>query len=110
MAADPLDAIQKTYLMLDQQFDDIYAKCTSDAQRQELRALLASARDAYFAAAAKRREDNNATVQKFLDELTTTNDQISAQLSTLKDVVAFLNLCTQAVKLAGALASLAAVA
>ena len=105
---DILAAIKQTYDQLDDGFDELYAKCQTGAQKQQLRSLFASARDAYFAAAAKALTDKNATVDALNKELHDVNQQVKAQLDDLKDIVALLNLCTEAVKLAASLATLAA--
>ena len=105
---DILAGIKQTYDQLDDSFDAIYAKCQTDAQKKQLRSLFASARDTYFAAAAKTLTDKNSTVDALTKQLHDVNQQVQEQLDGLKDIVAVLNLCTEAVKLAASLATLAA--
>ncbi|HLH51035.1 MAG TPA: hypothetical protein VKV96_16975 [Roseiarcus sp.] len=103
-----LAEIKKVYDQLDDSFDALYAECQTDEQKRRLRSLFASARDTYFAAAAKALTDKNATVDALTKELHGVNDQVQGQLADLKNVVEVLNLCTEAVKLAASLATLAA--
>jgi uncharacterized protein YfbU (UPF0304 family) len=105
---DILAGIKKVYDQLDDSFDALYAKCQTDDQKRQLRSLFASARDTYFAAVAKALIDKNATVDALTKELHGVNDQVQGQLDDLKDIIAVLNLCTEAVKLAASLATLAA--
>jgi hypothetical protein len=105
---DILARIKKIYDQLDDSFDALYAKCQTDDQKRQLRSLFASARDTYFAAAAKALIDKNSTVDALTKELGDVNDQVQAQLADLKDIIAVLKLCTEAVKLAASLATLAA--
>jgi hypothetical protein len=108
MANDILAAIKTTFLQIDNSFDELHAKCTTDAQRAQLRSLFASARDTFFAAEAKALTDNNATVVALTGQLQNTNTQIQGQLTNLQNIVEALNLITEAVKLAASLATLAA--
>jgi hypothetical protein len=106
--ADIVAAIKNNYDQLDDNFDTLYAKCATDSQKQQLRSLLASARDAFFAAAAKSLTDNNPTVVPLTQELKDTNDKLGRQLTNITDIVATLALCTEALELAASLAKLAA--
>jgi len=108
--ADILAAIKNTYDQIDDNFDTLYAECTTADQKQQLKSLLASARDAFFAATAKSLTDNNPTVDALTKELQDTNADLDEQLTDIKDIVAALNLCTEALKLAASLATLAAAA
>lgn len=105
-----LKAIEQLYEQLDENFDDIYAKCVLDDQRTTLRSLFVAARDAYFKAVKETLCDNNATVEKITHDLVDTNKTIGAQVQDLKDIVAFIKLCSTAVQLAASLATLAAAA
>jgi len=107
---DILDGIKKIYDQLDDDasFDALYTKCHTGEQKRQLRSLLACARDTYFAAAAKALTDKNPTVDALTKQLHEVNQQVQGQLDDLKDIVAVLNLCTEAVKLAASLATLAA--
>nr|MDQ6924683.1 hypothetical protein [Candidatus Eremiobacteraeota bacterium] len=103
-----LAAVHDTYRLLDDHFDEIYAACQTDDARAQLRALHASARDAYWKAVADGLHDDNLVVQDIRRDLTAATTRIQAQLATLEDVTAVLDMLTQAVRLAGALVGLAA--
>lgn len=103
-----LDAVHDTYHLLDDHFDEIYAACQTDDARAQLRALHASARDAYWKAVADGLHDDNLVVQDIRRDLAAATTRIQAQLATLEDVTAVLDMLTQAVRLAGALVGLAA--
>jgi len=103
-----LDAVHDTYRLLDDHFDEVYAACQTDAQRAQLRALHASARDAYWKAIADGLHDNNQVVQDIQRDLADATGRIRQQLQTLQDVTAVLAVMTEAVRLAGALVGLAA--
>jgi hypothetical protein len=109
-AQDILKSIADLSNFLDKNFNALYAQCTTDDQRTNLRSVCSAARDAYWAAVAKSLTDNNPTVDKLTKSLNDTNAQVQAQLGNIKDIVAYINLCTNAVQLAASLATLAAAA
>ena len=102
-----LAEIQKTYHLIDDNFDTIYAKC-DPGQKTQLMALRDSARDTFWRAAADNLSVDHAIVANTIDELSTTNDQLSQDVQSLADIAGFLDTLTQGVKLAAALATLAA--
>src|SRR5689334_7995561 len=104
-----LREIERTYFQIRDNFDLAYQKCGSDAERQQLRAVYDSARDAYWKAIADSLADDNAVVRGLLGDLEKTNQRVGDMLSGLQNTVAFLHLATEAVKLAAAVATLAAV-
>ena len=105
-----LAAVHDTYRLLDDNFDALYTACTTDAARATLRALHASARDAYWKAIADGLHDDNLVVQGIRRDLVQATARIQDQLATLVDVTAVLSMLTDAVRLAGALVGLAAAA
>jgi len=105
-----LSEIKQTYFRLDDDFDEIYAACKTDDQRAALRSLHASARDAFWKAVAEILDDHNPFVMSIYNDLKKSNTSIKKMLDNLKDIVAFLKLATEAVRLAAALATLAAAA
>jgi hypothetical protein len=105
-----LRAIQDLYLLLEGNISDILAKCTSEAQRKHAIAQYSSARDAFWKAHASVLEDNNDTVKGIYADLRATTARIKDSLESLQNIARFLRLVTEGVRLAGALAALAAVA
>ena len=104
------DSITTTYRQLDDNFDHLFMKCKSDTDRKTLRDLHSAARDAFFRTIAQQLVDNNSVVLAINADLQKANQKIQKLLQGLKDIVAFLQAATEAVRLAGALASLAAAA
>lgn len=102
-----LEQIENTFDLINDNFDVVYSKC-NDTQKTQLVSLRDAARDAYWHAAAENLSDDHDLVKQTSQELDTANTQIQSGLQNLKDVVSFLNLVAQGVKLAGALAALAA--
>lgn len=105
-----LQNLQKLYFFLDQNFDDLMAKCTDDDQRQQLRHDYVAARDVFTKARNLVFEEDSPTVQSLNDQLTASQDQIAGMLTALQDIVKSLGLVTGAVNLAGRLAALGALA
>lgn len=104
-----LAAIKATWRFLDDNYDELYAACETQDQRDRLRNLHMVARDAFFAAIAARLEDDNQVVQGIRKDLAAANAASKKSLAGLKKIVDVLQLLTQAVRLAGSLAALAAV-
>jgi hypothetical protein len=100
-------AIRDTYTQLNESFDAMYAKCATQEEREKLRALLSSARDAFFQAAADALADDNIIVEDIHADLQKVNSQLKQQLQSLKDITATLNIATEAVRLSGSLTALA---
>jgi hypothetical protein len=103
-----LGAIKEAYTLVDDQFDRIYAQCTTAAQKQQARDLRDGLRDAYWRAMASNLADETDLVNSIRKDLQDANDRIEADLKSLKNIVAFLQLVTEGLKLACALAVLAA--
>lgn len=108
--AEYLAAIQAVYNCLENDFDTIYQATETVEERQTLRNLHAAARDAYWRAAATQLADNNPIVRDIYDDLVRANQELCDLLANLQRAEALLRLMTQAVRLAGALVTLATVA
>lgn len=102
-----IDAIAKTYHLIDDNFDAIYTHCDT-AQRIKLIACRDSARDTFWNAIAKDLRDNHQLVEDTLANLKVVNDKIETDLKNLKNISALLQLLTEGIKLAASLATLAA--
>jgi hypothetical protein len=99
--------IKRTYQLLDDNFDAVYAKC-DPGQKTQLIALRDAARDAFWRAVAENLSDNHDVVAQTVNDLQTTNNQIQNDVQSLKSVASFLDTVTEGVKLAAALVTLAA--
>jgi hypothetical protein len=104
-----LAEVETTYDLLEENFDALYERCESLEQRQLLRGLHSSARDAYWRAVATAMQDGNQIVREIYTDLVDANQQIKLMIVNLQVVDALLSLARQAVRLAAALISLAGV-
>jgi hypothetical protein len=102
------DAIMDTYTFLETNFDALYAKCNTPQQQSDFRHSYVAARDAYWAAINKSLTDNNPMVDQTTSSLILTNTNLKNALTSIQNMVEFINLCTSAVQLAASLATLAA--
>jgi len=100
--------LETTLTLLEDNFHDAYIAAPDDASRLQLRLTLAAARDAYWKAVADGMKDKNEFVQQLSDELKIENDNLSTALGNLQNFAAFLDTAKEAVKLAAAIAALAA--
>jgi hypothetical protein len=107
-AQDLVDNIATTFSQLDDNFDQLFTACRTPKERQSLRDLHSAARDAFFGVIAHQLVDHNSVVLAINADLRKTNQKINGLLKGLKDIVAVLQAATEAVRLAGALAALAA--
>jgi hypothetical protein len=113
-ATDPhqayLAAIQAAYQVLDDHFEETYDKCTTADQKQTLRSLHGAARDTYWRAVAVVLKDDNPVVCEIYAELQKANQDLRDLIANMQNISAFINLMTQAVRLASSLVTLATVA
>lgn len=113
MTADPhpmyLAAIQNAYEALDSHFEELYEQCTTVDQKQSLRSLHGAARDTYWRAVALNLQDNSPVVREIYSELTQANQDLRELIANLQNISAFIQLFTQAVRLAASLVTLATV-
>jgi ABC-type transporter Mla subunit MlaD len=103
-----LAAVAAAYKALDDRFDALYEKATSDAERERLRALLGAARDAYWRATAARLHASNPIVRELYDDLNRATQELKELLANLQRVGAIIDVATQTVRLAASLVTLAA--
>lgn len=91
-------------------FDRAYEAAPTQADRDTLRVTLTAARDAYWGAVHRGLSDKNEFVLSLAAELREQNQVLRAATKKLQDFVAFLTAAKEAVKLAAAIAALAAAA
>ncbi len=102
-----LEEVKKTYRLIDDNFDTVYAQCNAD-QKKQLIASRDAARDAFWRAVAENLTDDHGLVAQTYADLQAANKKIQDDLEGLQNVSAFLDTVAQGVKLAGALVTLAA--
>lgn len=103
-----LSAVEATYLLAERNFDRLYAAAATAADKKRVRALHASARDAYWKAVRESLEDANPVVVSIQAELTAANRNLKRSLEDLQDFAQALGFLTEAVKLAGSIVTLGA--
>ena len=101
-------AVAAAYRALDDSFDALIAQASSEAECERLRALLLSAREAYWQATAARLGADNAVVREIYDDLNRATQQLKELLANLQRVDAIIEVATQTVRLAASLVTLAA--
>lgn len=101
--------IENTYVIIDGSFDKILAGCKDEKQRQIVISGRDSARDAFWAAVSSNLKDNSVFVEKIHKDLKEVNSQMQKSLKNFKDIVTFVGVMEEAVRLAASLAVLAAV-
>ncbi|MHB2248586.1 hypothetical protein [Pseudomonas fitomaticsae] len=95
-----------TYDTLDAEYDRLYE---SDVHgRAHLKAMLGSARDAYWKAERDDLRDDNLYVKTLIGEIKTANSGIKTAIETQKKTTELIALFSEAVKLVAAVVALAA--
>ena len=110
MDVSTLRNLQKLYFFLDQNFEDLIAKCTSDDQRQQLRHDYVVARDSFVKARNLVFQDDDPIVKSIKGQFTSLQNQMVAMLAGEKEIVQILGVATDAVNLASRLLALGALA
>jgi hypothetical protein len=105
-----IDDLKQTLLVLESNFDAAYELAETAEAKQDLRLTLAAARDAFWKATANGLEDENEFVLSLSEDLKAQNRKLQGMANSLTDVVAFLKAAKESVKLAAAIATLAAAA
>ncbi|WP_454563078.1 hypothetical protein [Pseudomonas sp. AIG] len=97
-----------TYDTLDDQYDALYSAQTTKG-RDQLKAMLGAARDAYWKAERDDLRDDNLYVQQLMSELKATNENVQSAIAAQKKAAQIIALFAEAVKLVAAVVALAAV-
>jgi hypothetical protein len=103
-----IDQLKLTMDTLENNFDAAYKAAPDDPSKQALRQALSAARDAYWKAMSDGLTDKNAFVQSLADQLDKKNADLTTATKNLTDFAEFLQTAAEAVKLAAAIATLAA--
>jgi len=95
-----LAALQEQYFFLDRNFSELFAACTTDAQRDVLRADYVQARDNYLKARLEAFAEDDPMVAGLRDQIEQAQGEVERSAKELADVSATLELITKAVNLA----------
>jgi hypothetical protein len=104
---DPLEPLRLVLKTFEDGFSDAFAKA-DPTQKAELKQQLAALRHAYWTARAEALDASSAAFTAIAADLRTVNQSLVQQLQNLQDIAALIQVCTQAVQLATALAGLVA--
>jgi len=107
MNTESFDQIKDTWFTVRDNFQDAYAACQTQGQRDAVVAARDAARDAYYDALGKFFDESDPYVQQLTTELANENTTIKQELSSLQDVVNIIKVVGLAIKTATALAALA---
>lgn len=94
---DTLDLLEKQFFAIKSNFNQLIAACQTDAQRTELQAAYATARDNYNSALNSVLNDNDPTVTALRTELQTKQQQIEKSLASLQNIATTLDTITAGV-------------
>jgi len=96
------------YFFLERNFTAIMDACQTPEQKKKAAELNWSAHKAFLQATSAALQDNNLIVAEIYCDLKTTTEKVQAAHQQLTDIEEFLRLATEAVRLAGAIATFAA--
>ena len=108
MGNERLAKIEATFKAIDDNFDVVYAKAASDEEREMLSASRDAARDAFWAAVSSDLEKNSPVIAGITADLDVANEKLKQSLANLADVSVAIKAMEEAIRLAAALAALAA--
>jgi hypothetical protein len=107
---DAMDALERQYTFLDSHFNQLFAACKSDEQRDQLRTCYVTARDNFWEARARVFHEGDPQVDSVIDDLKDAANQINGMLKGEKQIAVILNALTAAVHLGSTLITLGSVA
>jgi hypothetical protein len=98
------DEIEDTFLLLEENFDTVYQRCSTSEQKKHLSDTYSAARYACWKVVKQARPDEQSVDSSAFQDLKMANVQLAAMLQNLGDMGAFLSLAGEAVRLAALLA------
>jgi hypothetical protein len=97
------DEVERTYLLLDENFDTLYRHCSSAEQKRQLSDTYSATRYTRWKVGQQPRPDESSISAVACRDLKMANRQLTVMLSNLGDISAFLSLAAEVVRLAGSL-------
>ena len=98
------DEIEDTFLLLEENFDTLYQRCSTSEQKRHLCDTYSAARYACWKVARPALPYERSVDSRAFQDLKMANMQLGAMLQNLDDIGAFLSLAAEAVRLATSLA------
>ncbi len=99
-----LKEIKAVYTAIKDKREKIFANCSDEQKRKEVRETYIIARDAFWQASAGILENNSEKFQNNLKNLRKSNDKLNKLLVTLKNINAIVEAMSEAAGLAAELA------
>jgi hypothetical protein len=103
-----LEEVESTYIIIDESFDDIYAKCANNKERASLSDLRLAAKVALWETVSSQLQLNSSDLESSLKELQLTNIELKKSLDDLKSVATIINVMEESVRLAAKIAAIMA--
>jgi thymidylate synthase len=99
--------LKTLYFTLDQNFNELFGACQTDAQRNQLRKDYVNARDNFWEAQNRTFREDDPIVKQIGVDLAKVQTKIQKDLGKLKDIVSMLQFIDTAVSLGSRLITLA---
>lgn len=99
------DEVERTYLLLDENFDTLYQHCSTFDQKRQLSDTHSAIRYTRWKVGQPLRPDERSSPAVPCQDLKTANMQLTAMLKNLGDIGAFLSLAAEAARVAASLSS-----
>jgi hypothetical protein len=97
------DEVEHTYLLLDENFNTLYQRCSTSEQKKQLLDTHSVTRYTRWKVGQPRRPGESKVSAIPSQDLKVANVQLTAMLKNLGDIGAFLNLAAETVRLAASL-------
>lgn len=104
--SESFENLEEQYLFLDRNFNRLFAACTTDDQKNQLRRAYVNARDNFWEARLRIFMENDPLVEELNSQLKAAKERIEDMLGNLKQIVQVLNTITAAVQLGSSLITL----
>lgn len=103
-----LAEIENTYQVIEQNFDRAFAKCADENEKNMLISGRDAAKTAFWTAVGANLKSDSPSVEKTLNDLKSANVKLKKSLKQLNDADHIIKALEEAVRLAAALAAMAA--
>ena len=103
-----LKEVEKTYNIIEENFDATFAKLATNEEKELLVSARDAAKKAFWSAVKNRLGSGTPMIDRACADLAGTNNKLAKSLKRLDDVKTAIKLVEEAVRLAAALAAMAA--
>jgi hypothetical protein len=99
------DEVERTYLLLYENFDTLYQHCSTSEQKRQLSDTHSAIRYTRWKVGQQLRPDENSSTTVACKDLKMANMQLTAMLKSLGDIGTFLSLAAEAARVAASLSA-----